>query len=174
MRLEGEVSEASRFASFVLQIKNICRHCSRYSATPWPPRPPCEPFLPSSSPFAVHRSPFGVRSLGVWGSKVRSLEFGVRSSEFGLHFSRTSCQCEEANRVPSSNIVFSHSLPTVSSVRTFPALIVAVRDSPFTVRRSEFGVWGLGFEVRSLEFGASLFTNVLPVRGGKARTLPLL
>jgi hypothetical protein len=172
MRLEGEVSEASRFASFVLQIKNICRHCSRYSATPWPPRPPCEPFLPSSSPFAVHRSPFGVRNLG--GLGFESSEFGVRSSEFGLHFSRTSCQCEEAKRGRFAYFDWSHSVPTVSSVRTFPALIVAVRDSPFTVRRSEFGVWGLGFEVRSLEFGASLFTNVLPVRGGKARTLPLL
>jgi hypothetical protein len=55
------------------------------------------------------------------------------------------------------------------------------RRSRFTVHRSAFEVWGLGFEVRSLEFGvwssefgASPFTNVLPVRGGKARTLRLL
>jgi hypothetical protein len=81
-------------------------------ATPCPPCPPCEPSLPSSSPFAIHRSPFGVRSLGfgAWGSK-----FGVWSS--GLHFSRTSCQCEEAKRGRFPYFDWGHSVATVPSAR---------------------------------------------------------
>jgi Transposase DDE domain group 1 len=44
-----ELANATAGIHHVVQNHNSCRHCRTSSATPCPPRPPCEPFLPSLS-----------------------------------------------------------------------------------------------------------------------------